>query len=94
MLRRPEYVWALLLLLFIPLHDTYRRSAEASYDRAWTLFEHGRLTDSQHYDSSIWRDSIDNRIEYSSSGILRWLERPIKQLKHSASKRIDLAPIC
>jgi CHAT domain-containing protein len=47
LLRRPEYVWALLLLLFIPLHDTYRRSAEASYDRAWTLFEHGRLTDSQ-----------------------------------------------
>jgi len=47
LLWRPEYVWALLLLLLIPLHDTYRLSAQAAYDRAWKLFQHGRLADSQ-----------------------------------------------
>lgn len=33
--------------MLIPLQDTYRRSAQAAYDRAWILFQHGRLADSQ-----------------------------------------------
>jgi len=33
--------------LLIPLHDTYRRSAQAAYGRVWILFQHGRLADSQ-----------------------------------------------
>jgi CHAT domain-containing protein len=41
------YVWALVLLLLVPLEDTRSGRAQAEYDHAWTLFEHGDLKKSQ-----------------------------------------------
>lgn len=39
--------WALVLLLLIPLQDSRPGSAQAAYDHARILFQHGRLADSQ-----------------------------------------------
>jgi CHAT domain-containing protein len=40
-------VWLLVLLLLIPLQDTRAGGAQAAYDHAWKLLEHGWLADSQ-----------------------------------------------
>ena len=40
-------VWALLPLLLIFIQDTHPGGAQAAYDHAWKLFQHGRLADSQ-----------------------------------------------
>ena len=39
--------WALVLLLLIPLQDSRPGSAQAAYDHAWILFQHGDLARSQ-----------------------------------------------
>jgi CHAT domain-containing protein/Flp pilus assembly protein TadD len=39
--------WALVLLALIPLGDTHPGRAQAEYDYAWTLFQHGDLARSQ-----------------------------------------------
>jgi CHAT domain-containing protein/tetratricopeptide (TPR) repeat protein len=42
-----HFAWAALFLLLFPLKDTPVGSAQAAYDHAWKLFQHGRLADSQ-----------------------------------------------
>ena len=46
-LRVFHYAFALVLLLLIPLQDTRPGSAQAAYDHAWILFQHGDLARSQ-----------------------------------------------
>ncbi len=46
--RGSSYAWMLvLLLLLIPLEERHPESAQAVYDRAWTLFQQGNLALSQ-----------------------------------------------
>ena len=42
-----DCAWALLLVLLIPVEDTHPGRAQAEYDYAWTLFQHGNLARSQ-----------------------------------------------
>jgi CHAT domain-containing protein len=47
---RSKYIqlaWIVLFLFFIPLEDAHPGSAQAQYDHAWRLFQHGNLADSQ-----------------------------------------------
>lgn len=41
-------LWALLLLVLIPVEDNHPGSAQTAYDHAWKLFVHGKLANSQH----------------------------------------------
>jgi CHAT domain-containing protein len=46
-LRVFPFAWVLLLFMLSPLEDTSSGRAQAAYDHAWRLLEHGGLADSQ-----------------------------------------------
>jgi hypothetical protein len=64
-------LWALLLLIFLPLEDKDIQSAESVYDHARTLFQHGALADSQRESELGYKEfQVDRPEEAIKLGLL------------------------
>jgi CHAT domain-containing protein/Tfp pilus assembly protein PilF len=63
--------WAVALLLLLPLKDARPGRDQNIYDRAWNLFQHGRLADSQREaEAGYWQLRIPDPVRASKLQLL------------------------
>ncbi len=90
-LRVSPCAWALLLLPLIPLEDARPGRAEAAYNFAWELLEHGRLADSQREAAQGYEEFLVSDPEWAAKFQLLESEAMVVRGMYGDALRILIA---
>ncbi len=81
-------LWLFALLLLIPLKDTRPTSAQGRYNHAWTLLEHGKLTDCQQEATQGYEEFRASDAEWAAKFQLLEAEAMIVRGMHNDALRL------